>query len=97
MSDKEIKRGLYPTIHMSKYPKVSHSKVYVSYLIFVLVYAWIGHHNNGLIQASISLLSHGIPSISSLSSIANNPTKAEFELAASWLFSVVIPFFSFKN
>jgi hypothetical protein len=82
---------------MSKFPKVSHPIVYVSYLIFVFLCVWAGLHENGLTQMVIGLVSNGIPSISSLAATAPDPAKAEFEVAIAWWFSLVIPFFSFKK
>lgn len=82
---------------MSKFPKVSHPRLYIAYLIIVFVCGWIGLHDDGYIQILIKSISNVIPSISSLAAIAPNQTKAAFDLALAWCFGAMIPFFSFKN
>ena len=82
-------------IDKSKYPKVSHPKVYVSYLIFVVIGVWVDSY--AAINIAIDFMSHLIPSISTLSNVANNPVKAEFEIVTAWLFSIIIPFLSFNK
>jgi hypothetical protein len=82
---------------MNKFPKVSHPRLYVAYLIMVFVCGWIGVQNNGYVQIFIEWISNIIPSISSFAAMAPNPAKAEFEVAIAWWFGLVIPFFSFKK